>query len=330
MTVECEALERIPSMSEISSNAPAGFIACYVIGTVCVITTICIYLLHYWRLTSQPPTKRRDLYVSIVRTGLIYCVAGFLAVVFPRSSNLFHLITEFYEAWALYNFGLLLINYIAGQNEHDPRAAREKFASALNQLPPAKYLKVPPLGCFFICSTPRIFDRSLVRFVTRCLIQFLYVGPGIGVLRLWYELQCDEPTFKGFDLILNLIRLISILLAVWSLFILYVATKLILHHYNTTYKFFALKGVLLITGVQQILVPIVVSATRKDSFFSEHFISEYVISFCLCVEGFLMTLLLTHSFSVEEVSPTFFAPQHPNTPLIKRGSGQYETASEIP
>eukprot|EP00298_Acanthocystis_sp_HF-20_P029192 c8072_g1_i3.p1 GENE.c8072_g1_i3~~c8072_g1_i3.p1 ORF type:complete len:225 (-),score=59.21 c8072_g1_i3:51-725(-) len=222
--VECERLENLPTILEILPDAPKIFLGLYSLSLACALISIILYRFHYLKLLKQPPTKRRDLYVNVIRTGPVYCVCGFLALVFPRACDLFRLLSDLYEAWALYQFGLLLINYIAGQNEHDYRAAREKCSNALQKLPPARFFRVPPFGIFFLCgplSAPRSFDGKMVRLVTRLLIQFLYIGPAIGILRLWYDLQCIEPFFEGAALVLSFIRIVSILLAVWGLLIIY-------------------------------------------------------------------------------------------------------------
>jgi hypothetical protein len=84
------------------------------------------------------------------------------------------------------------------------------------------------------------------------------------------------------------------------------ATRNLLYEYNTGLKFLAIKGVLLLMGLQDIILSVFFSKHEDDDDqakrFSEQFIAEYWVCFVSCIEGVLLTILLVYAFPVFESS----------------------------
>jgi hypothetical protein len=100
-----------------------------------------------------------------------------------------------------------------------------RAAAILSKLPPGRHFAVPPLGMFCLCGPCAIiqFDDKVVALLTWLLKQYTIVAPSVAVLRLWFELQQDDSLInpKVFRFGVSGINLISVLLAVWALFVLF-------------------------------------------------------------------------------------------------------------
>eukprot|EP00301_Raphidiophrys_heterophryoidea_P022957 c6983_g1_i2.p2 GENE.c6983_g1_i2~~c6983_g1_i2.p2 ORF type:complete len:121 (+),score=26.06 c6983_g1_i2:855-1217(+) len=89
---------------------------------------------------------------------------------------------------------------------------------------------------------------------------------------------------------------------------MYGATRKILSNFNTTQKFVAIKGMLLITGTQELLISSYIKASIDDDdgrMFTTKFYARFYSCFAVCVEGFVMTLLLIYAFPAIEVEPDY-------------------------
>ena len=88
----------------------------------------------------------------------------------------------------------------------------------------------------------------------------------------------------------------------YNLFQLYICTHDILHHYRTTDKFVAIKAVLGIAVLQDMIIKTVVKKYLKPSYFSSDMKSEFWADFALTVEAILLALAHKAAYPVEELS----------------------------
>eukprot|EP00301_Raphidiophrys_heterophryoidea_P011642 c1779_g1_i1.p1 GENE.c1779_g1_i1~~c1779_g1_i1.p1 ORF type:complete len:326 (+),score=51.44 c1779_g1_i1:73-1050(+) len=304
----------LPSVSTLFTHATRRFIGAWIIAAIVSIICLGITINHVLKLAKRPPSKRRDLYVEIVWVGFMFCVTAALTMVFPRAYVLFDVLQTCFEVHIIYSFGMLLMNYISVDNVYDPREVERKCLENLRQLPPRRYLAVPPCCCFFFCgphARPRQFDESLVKLVTFCIKQYLFIGPLMALVALWLDLESGNLNGKKTQnayVLIRIVGVLSILTAIWSLFILYKATRHILAHYHTTAKFVAIKLMLLITAIQELVISAYIKKHKTDEegvMFTIEFKAHFFMSLAVCIEGFIMALMLINAFPERELDPNY-------------------------
>jgi hypothetical protein len=89
---------------------------------------------------------------------------------------------------------------------------------------------------------------------------------------------------------------------VHSLFQLYVCTHDILHHYRTTDKFIAIKAVLGIAVLQDMVIKVVVKKFLKPSYFTDEMKSEFWADFALTVEAIILAMAHAQAYPVSELA----------------------------
>jgi hypothetical protein len=87
-----------------------------------------------------------------------------------------------------------------------------------------------------------------------------------------------------------------------SLFQLYVCTHDILHHYRTTDKFIAIKAVLGIAVLQDMIIKVVVKKFIKPGYFTDEMKSEFWADFALTVEAIILALAHKNAYPVGELA----------------------------
>eukprot|EP00299_Pterocystis_sp_00344_P012778 c6183_g1_i3.p2 GENE.c6183_g1_i3~~c6183_g1_i3.p2 ORF type:complete len:159 (-),score=20.90 c6183_g1_i3:372-812(-) len=109
-----QALPRIDHMFDI---APTAFIVLWVIGFILSVLSLAFTHRQQQKLRRHAATLRRDLYVDLMQLGPVICVFSYLSMVFPRAIYLFDTAQAVVEARALFDFGMLIINYCEYTNE---------------------------------------------------------------------------------------------------------------------------------------------------------------------------------------------------------------------
>jgi len=242
--------------------------------------------------------------------GFMLCVTGGLPMVIPRAYVLFDVLQTLSDAQIIYNFGSLLMNLLAGDNIHDPNDIEHRASLVLAQLPPAEYLKVPPCCCFFLCGPhthPRQFTATLVQFLRGCLRQFVVIGPLTSIVALCLELEGSlSVKTRNTVLVVRVVGTVSIMVAMWAMAVLYKATRHKLSRFRTSIKFIAIKLMLLTTAVQEMVIATYLKQHKGEDENSNHrftssFKAQFYMSFVVCVEGSLLTLLLLFAFPGREL-----------------------------
>jgi hypothetical protein len=98
---------------------------------------------------------------------------------------------------------------------------------------------------------------------------------------------------------------LSMSYTLYNLFQLYISTHDIIHAYNPTAKFIAIKAILGIAVLQSMIIKVVVKKfTSKTTYFSDEFLSEYWSNFALCVESVFLALAHNQAYPISELEET--------------------------
>ena len=220
---------------------------------------------------------------------------------FPRASALFELVQHVYEAQALWSFGMLIFD-LASDGETDQTLAREILLAKLALVEPKKLDASPPL-CFLAPFVKAVrVDGPRLDSIMEGLQVFGIVVPACAVVRLWITVEAkDVWVIYGSQVGLLLLENVAMSYTLYNLFQLYICTHDILHHYRTTDKFIAIKAVLGIAVMQDMIIKTVVKKYLKPSYFSSDMKSEFWADFALTVEAIILALAHKAAYPVDEL-----------------------------
>mmetsp|Transcript_139013 Transcript_139013/g.432486 ORF Transcript_139013/g.432486 Transcript_139013/m.432486 type:complete len:396 (+) Transcript_139013:309-1496(+) len=289
-------------------------------ASLCFLVTLAVTLRHRCQLLRQPISLRRVYYLRIVNTPSLLSAMALLALYSPSSFLLASLVSKFYEAVTLSTFGMLLFTLLwheshlleAANGEAQEEGRVEVVAHALARSGRRKHFGAPPC-CFLLPCLPKhdlsVQHLSAIFIMVR---QYVFVTPLVGVLGLAIFSAVDMDTLDKASKTMKYILIVSSFICLWGLFIAYKSSHDLLHHWNTTRKFFSIKAVLIIMVWQESLLDHVgphVLRSRDISCFRhvgfrrawEDVESHWWGMWLLTLEMVLMALALVRAFPAEEI-----------------------------
>lgn len=184
--------------------------------------------------------------------------------------------------------------------------AKELLLAKLSQMEPKKLDASPPL-CFLLPCVPAVvFDAARLGRIMRGISTFQIVVPVCAIIRLWVAMESKSKyVVDGSQVGLFLAENLAMSYTLYHLFQLYVSTHDIIHHFNPTAKFVAIKAILGIAVLQSMIIKVVVKKfVSKNSYFTEEFLSEFWSNFALCVESIFLALTHMQAYPMEELRAT--------------------------
>lgn len=178
---------------------------------------------------NEPPAQK--LIVRILFMIPIYAVASFSSLVFLNAATYVDLFRDCYEAYVIYIFFALLLQFLGGE---------EVLSKHLEEKP--KFRHPPPLCC--LQSKPGgIFLHRCKQFI----LQFVIVKPILAVLAFILGMtgKYDEGSFRadrGY-VYLIIVDNISITLAMYFLILFYLGTAEELKPFHPIPKFLCIKAI---------------------------------------------------------------------------------------
>eukprot|EP01095_Lingulamoeba_sp_RSL-Kostka_P004101 TRINITY_DN15193_c0_g1_i1.p1 TRINITY_DN15193_c0_g1~~TRINITY_DN15193_c0_g1_i1.p1 ORF type:complete len:430 (-),score=51.84 TRINITY_DN15193_c0_g1_i1:50-1339(-) len=256
----------------------------------CVLSSILIYkhLKHY----TQPKIQR--LIVRILLFVPIYGIDSLISLIWINSSLYWDLIRDCYEAYILYCFFSLLINYLNSETDielgknyelgefseevemkeeeegnNDKKEDKYQFKNPLKEYSkeyennviilleskPKLKLSLP------FCCLPYKYqpNRNFLIWTKRSILQFTILKPVLAIIAIILELfdKYGDGEFLNFEkgyIYLIVIENISITLAMYFLVMFYEALKEDLKKYNVLSKFLCIKSIILFIFWQGIII----------------------------------------------------------------------------
>lgn len=218
---------------------------CCVLASFISVCNIYQHLQHY----SRPQLQR--YIVRILAIVPVYALGSLLSLIFVNQALYFDTFRDCYEAFVVYSFLALVLSFAGGES-----------VCVLKMQGEADITHAWPLNR---CLHPIGRDGRLLRSCKRATIQFVLIKPVFALLSL-VMLACGQYHTLPYQLILTVVYNVSYSLALYGLWLFYLATKHILKTFNPVLKFFAVKSVVFLTFWQSGLIDFVPGITNAQSF----------------------------------------------------------------
>ncbi|XP_019191138.1 PREDICTED: transmembrane protein 184A-like [Ipomoea nil] len=244
-----------------------------------------IFHIYLHLLNYTEPTYQRYI-VRIVFMVPVYALASFLSLVMNKSAIYFNSLREIYEAWVIYNFLSLCLEWVGGPG-----------AIVLNLT--GRFLK--PNCCLMTCCFPPIsLDGRFIRKCKQGCLQFVILKPILVALTfiLYAKGKYEDGNFNPRQsyLYLTIVYTISYSMALYALLLFYVACRDLLQPFNPVPKFIIIKSVVFLTYWQGVLVFLAAkSRLIKDTAEAADF-----QNFLICVEMLIAAIGHFYAFPYKE------------------------------
>ncbi|BFZ03427.1 hypothetical protein BsWGS_06466 [Bradybaena similaris] len=268
-----------------------------------LITVHQIYLhLRYYTCPNEQRWIVRVLFIVP-----IYSLDSFLSLLFLNNDNYyvyFDSLRDCYEAFVIYSFLSLCYEYLGGEGAIMSEIRGKPIQSSL-------------LSCT-CCFTGRQYTIGFLRFCKQATLQFCFIKPIMAILTLllqafgYYKDGNFSPA-SGY-LYITIIYNISISLALYALFMFYLATKELLSPFDPVLKFCIIKSVIFLSFWQGVVLAILEKAKVIDPIYSNKDTQQVSVgtvsagwqNFFICLEMFVASVALRFAFphSVYSTGPT--------------------------
>lgn len=172
----------------------------------------------------------------------VYGITSYLAIEHPENELYYSAIRDFYEAYVLYNFIQLLMQYIGG---YDALLIHFEFKRRITQ--PWPLDKVRPLQT----------NAQFMKRIKQAALQFVIIKPITSVIEIVlnkYDLsQSGNYSLAGGYIWISLVNNISVSLSLYSLVLFYLATHERLEPHRPVIKFLCVKSIIFFSYWQQCL-----------------------------------------------------------------------------
>lgn len=237
------------------------FTASLIIGAVSMVLVWPLYVHHRAKFEGRALSLLRMHYRHMIIFPVAWNLGAVMIIVCPRSALIAELISGTSEAFALYTFMALLLMIVSWESlqNHDSEVQLpqgiDHVLSSLNAAGEKTHFAVPP--CFCCCT--KVFPRhKLTARHLSCMVlmvrQYLILEFGVSIFNMWAVTTLPIHMGHRSSWLCKVVLKVSGIIAVYALFVLYWATRDLLHAWGTTLKFFSIKFMIVISLLQQRLV----------------------------------------------------------------------------
>jgi len=232
------------------------------------------------------------------------------------------MIQKVYEAYCLYTFGLILFVLLTHEStqssstEIETQPPVQSITDALAAQGPKKHFATPPLCC---CCGPLMKPRDLsvshLRYLFWMIRQYVFCMTLVGLAGTYCLTALPFDQFKHVIELLKYPMMCSNLFCLYGLFVLYWSTHDLLHGWNTTKKFAAIKIILILMIYQDWILEKFGKAffSHHDSCFKHMGYTHYAWQFLeakrwgcwlVVLEMVPMALMIQAAFTVDDLEVT--------------------------
>lgn len=218
-----------------------------VIGVLCLSISVSMSVYLLVQHLSYFRSPEYQLYICrIILMVPIYCLTSCFSIIYPQMTEYLSMVRDFYEAFVIYSFTMLLINYVGG----------ERRLSINLEL--RDHIRHPwPLNYFLRSFKPGVLFLRLVKIG---VLQFVMFRPLLSFLSILFtSLGCyvdDSFSAKNSYLYIFILSNISFTLALYGLILFYVATEELLEPFKPLPKFLCIKGVIFFSYWQGVILSV--------------------------------------------------------------------------
>lgn len=294
-----------------TAAAPFGLLLSFLFvasASVMTILQVLSHLVHYVN-----PVRQRYV-VRILLMVPIYAVDSFWSYLSYRDATWISIARDTYEAYVLYNFYALLMDFLGGEDGCVAAWRANSAKDPRNNIFPHSF----PMN--YILS-PMVLSRNLLWWWKALLVQYMLLSPLITVLTFvsGAEGVFDENSYAldNAHVYLMVLKTVSVTLAFTALFYLYLSTKKIMHDYHPTGKFISIKFVIFFSFWQYIVITTAHSYGVIPSSWLQRLLAwshdtntleDQEVALCnilLCIEMFVTAVMHHHVFSCKAtLAPT--------------------------
>ncbi|XP_071956935.1 organic solute transporter subunit alpha-like [Antedon mediterranea] len=211
-------------------------------GILSCLTVLLFVEISYRIARNQFYSASRTIIIILLALYPVSSVTSFVGVIIPRASLVANLTASFYYCICLYLFVVLVIDYYNGVDSMIIKLKDRRISLAR-----------PPIACCCDCLPKINMTRSNFHKLRLGILQNAVVRP-ISLFiaaTLW-----ADGTAKAVEayLYMNIITMISSIFAVYSLAVIYNASKKPLKEFMITPKFIAMKLVMLVGNTQHFIL----------------------------------------------------------------------------
>eukprot|EP00939_MAST-03C_sp_MAST-3C-sp1_P001434 g1434.t1 len=239
---------------------------------------ILLALYNIYRHLSNYHTPHLQIWtVRIIIIVPVYAFVSWMSLKFQEEALYFNTVRDIYEAYIIYCFIALMLAYGGGEN------------NCLVLMRSRGHLAHPcPLN---LCFSPMPLDAKFMRRCKQGCIQFVVLKPILAIMSLIF-MAVGKYDSTGYQAFLLTVYNISYTLALYYLFLFYLATREFLKEQHIVLKFFAVKTVVFLTYWQMLAVESWPGLTTETG--------EACNDFILCIEMVFFAFLHLKAFSCED------------------------------
>lgn len=243
---------------------------------------ICQHLRTYTKATQQRCIVRILIIVPI------YALSSWLSLVYGPVAVYFDLVRDCYEAYVIYLFMVLIVEFAGGESI---------CATDLSRLGSMRHP-------FPLCQLqPLLLGMGFLRWCKQWTLQFVVVKPIMAVVSM-IMLATGEYWSDAYQWTLSVIYNICYTIALFGLGYFYLGTRTLVAQHNPVRKFLAVKLVVFATYWQSLIVTTIPGMSKEDGYKWNDFI--------LCIEMLLFAIVHLFAFSARE----FASGRRPDTKVI--------------
>jgi len=257
----------------------------------------CHQIYQYLRYYTNPAEQR--WIVRILFMVPVYAFTSWLSLLFWRYDNYyvyFNAIRDCYEAFVIYNFLSLCYEYLGGEGNIMSEIRGKSIRSSYCD--------------WTCCLAGASYNISFLRFCKQGTLQFCFVKPVMSIIIIFlqsYGLYEDGNWSPKLGyLYTTIIYNISITIALYALYLFYVASKDLLRPFDPVIKFFTIKSVIFLSFWQGVTLAIlentgIISAIElQDGTLETHSgtVAAGFQNFLICVEMFLASIAMRYAFPI--------------------------------
>jgi len=233
-----------------------------------------MHTIHY----NRPKVQRYIIRILLVCP--VYAVSSWLSLTVPKYALQTETIRDIYEAFVIYSFLALVLEYSGGE---------ANCVSEITSEEPIPYMW--PLRRWL---KPRPRDGRLIRFSKQGCLQFVFVKPAMAAISLVME-GLGLYWHPAYQWVLLVIYNLSYTMALYCLALFYTATKKVLKPYRPVVKFAAVKSVVFATYWQSLAVAAMPGLSQEEG--------QRWNNLVLCVEMVPFALILSLAFGHKDYAP---------------------------
>jgi len=225
----------------------------------------------------------------------IYAIDSFFSLLFRKYSLIFDILRDCYEAYVLYLFFTLLVNYFDGE---------EQLIHILRSKDPISH---PFPTCFLPKFKP---GKRFLNWCKLCVLQFTIIKPLTTFLALFLnfgfvsDLYGDGEIFEPNKayLYFTLIENLSITISLYFLVLFYLATKEELAPFKPVPKFLCIKAIIFFSFWQGVVIALLSMASliHTTGGWTKDQITTGAQDFLICIEMFLVSLAHMSVFGYQQ------------------------------